>query len=167
MRGTGPQRILRAGIRRGGIELRQLLRTKKELGGHPANVVVAVALVVTISDSVPGTELPMGHLMMAGFSAYLLFQLGVRSHRRRHDRARGSRDRLPAPVPEAHCSTRTPTTRSVHPPPGPYTHHPAPTPAALCPYPRHPTRPVRSPRSVRTPISGYDTQREDCAEPLC
>ncbi|MGW7555378.1 ABC transporter permease [Streptomyces rimosus] len=77
MRGTGPQRYLRAGVRRGGIELRQLLRTKKELSGHLVNIVVAIVLAMTISSSVPGTELPMGHLMMAGFAAYLLFQLGV------------------------------------------------------------------------------------------
>ncbi|MEV5595255.1 ABC transporter permease [Streptomyces sp. NPDC052496] len=77
MRGTGAQRILRAGVRRGGIELRQLLRSKKELGGHLVNVVVAIVLAVTIDDPVRGTQLPMGHLMMAGFSAYLLFQLGV------------------------------------------------------------------------------------------
>ncbi|OKI02512.1 multidrug ABC transporter permease [Streptomyces sp. CB02923] len=77
MRGTGPQRILRAGVRRGSIELRQLLRTKKELSGHLMNIVVAVVLAVTISSPVRGTELPMGHMMIAGFSAYLLFQLGV------------------------------------------------------------------------------------------
>ncbi|MFD7665052.1 ABC transporter permease [Streptomyces sp. NPDC059788] len=77
MRGTGPRRYLRAGVRRGGIELRQLLRSKKELSGHLLNIVVAVVLAVTIGDSVPGTELPMSHLMVAGFSAYLLFQLGV------------------------------------------------------------------------------------------
>ncbi|WP_030021580.1 ABC transporter permease [Streptomyces monomycini] len=77
MRGTGPQRILRAGVRRGGIELRQLARNKKELSGHLANVVVALVLATTISGTVPGTELSMGHLMMVGFCAYLLFQLGV------------------------------------------------------------------------------------------
>ncbi|MEU2791687.1 ABC transporter permease [Streptomyces sp. NPDC007100] len=77
MRGTETRRYLRAGTRRGVIELRQLLRSGKEMGGHLVNVLVPIVLAVTVNDAVPGTELPMGHLMIAGFSAYLLFQLGM------------------------------------------------------------------------------------------
>ncbi|GCB91596.1 transport permease protein [Streptomyces noursei] len=70
-------RPLRAGLRRGGIELRHLLRDRKEMSGHLANVVVALLLATFISDDVPGTRIPMAQLTLSGFAAYLLFQIGV------------------------------------------------------------------------------------------
>jgi ABC-2 type transport system permease protein len=71
------RRYRRAGLQRGGIELRQLLRNPKELSGHLTNVAVALALAAYIGDDVPGTETPMAHLVLAGFAAYLLFQIGL------------------------------------------------------------------------------------------
>ncbi|MGW8062569.1 ABC transporter permease [Streptomyces ziwulingensis] len=68
---------LRAGIQRGGIELRHLLRNPKEMSGHLSNVVVALLIAAYISDDVPGTGTPMAHLVLAGFAAYLLFQIGL------------------------------------------------------------------------------------------
>ncbi|PPS91397.1 ABC transporter permease [Streptomyces sp. MH60] len=67
----------RAGLQRGGIELRQLLRNPKELFGHLTNVVVALAVAAFVGDDVPGTRTPMAHLVLAGFAAYLLFQIGL------------------------------------------------------------------------------------------
>ncbi|MGI5392065.1 ABC transporter permease [Streptomyces sp. CA-251251] len=67
----------RAGLQRGGIELRQLLRNPKELSGHLTNVAVALAVAAFISEDVPGTQTPMAHLALAGFAAYLLFQVGL------------------------------------------------------------------------------------------
>lgn len=71
------RRHWRAGFQRGGIELRHLLRNPKEMTGHLANIVVALLLVGFISDDVPGTRVPMAHLTLAGFAAYLLFQIGL------------------------------------------------------------------------------------------
>ncbi|GAA2685064.1 ABC transporter permease [Streptomyces lunalinharesii] len=70
-------RALRAGVRRGGIELRHLLRDRKEMSGYLSNVVVALVLATFISDDVPGTRIPMAQLTLSGFAAYLLFQIGV------------------------------------------------------------------------------------------
>lgn len=77
--GTGwrRRRYWRAGLLRGGIELRHLVRSPKELSGHLVNVVVALLLAGYISDQVPGTRVPMAHLTLAGFAAYLLFQIGL------------------------------------------------------------------------------------------
>ncbi len=69
--------IWRAGLQRGGIELRHLLRNGKELSGHLTNVVVVLLVAAYVSDDVPGTRTPMAHLMLAGFAAYLLFQIGL------------------------------------------------------------------------------------------
>lgn len=71
------RRYWRAGLLRGGIELRHLLRNPKELSGHLVNVVVALALAGYLSDKVPGTQVPMAHLTLSGFAAYLLFQIGL------------------------------------------------------------------------------------------
>ncbi|WP_425825446.1 ABC transporter permease [Streptomyces fractus] len=67
----------RAGIQRGGIELRHLVRNGKEMSGHLTNVVVALVVAAYISSDVPGTGTPMSHLVVAGFAAYLLFQVGL------------------------------------------------------------------------------------------
>lgn len=67
----------RAGLQRGAIELRHLLRNPKELSGHLSNVVVALLVAGYIGDDVPGTDTPMAHLVLAGFAAYLLFQVGL------------------------------------------------------------------------------------------
>ncbi|MFE7133133.1 ABC transporter permease [Streptomyces sp. NPDC057638] len=67
----------RPGLRRGGIELRHLLRNPKELSGHLTNVAVAVVVAVYVSGEVPGTQTPMAHLVIAGLAAYLLFQVGL------------------------------------------------------------------------------------------
>ncbi|MER6525600.1 ABC transporter permease [Streptomyces sp. NPDC001508] len=67
----------RAGLQRGGIELRHLLRNGKEMSGHLTNVVVALLVAAYVSDDVPGTRTPMAHLVLAGFTAYLLFQIGL------------------------------------------------------------------------------------------
>lgn len=67
----------RAGFLRGGIELRHLLRNPKEMSGHLVNVVVALLVIAYVNDDVPGTRTPMSHLMLAGFAAYLLFQIGL------------------------------------------------------------------------------------------
>ncbi|WP_026247667.1 MULTISPECIES: ABC transporter permease [unclassified Streptomyces] len=64
-------------MRRGGIEIRHLLRNRKELMGYVSNIVVALVLAGFISDDVPGTKIPMAQLTLAGFSAYLLFQIGL------------------------------------------------------------------------------------------
>ncbi|WP_239013238.1 ABC transporter permease [Streptomyces sioyaensis] len=71
------RRPWRAGFQRGRIELRHLLRNRKEFSGHLINVVVALLLAHNISGKVPGTHIPMAHLTLAGFSAYLLFQIGL------------------------------------------------------------------------------------------
>ncbi|MGW6009364.1 ABC transporter permease [Streptomyces sp. NPDC055210] len=67
----------RAGLQRGRIELRHLLRNPKELSGHLANVVAAVAIAAYVTGDVPGTHVPTAHLLLAGFAAYLLFQIGL------------------------------------------------------------------------------------------
>ncbi|MFD4262642.1 ABC transporter permease [Streptomyces sp. NPDC058534] len=67
----------RAGLLRGGIELRHLLRNPKEMSGHLTNVVVALVIAGYVSDDVPGTQTPMAHLVLAGFAAYLMFQIGL------------------------------------------------------------------------------------------
>ncbi|WP_018093142.1 ABC transporter permease [Streptomyces sp. FxanaC1] len=71
------RRYWRAGVLRGGIELRHLLRNPKELSGHLVNVVVALLLAGYLNDKVPGTQVPMAHLTLSGFAAYLLFQIGL------------------------------------------------------------------------------------------
>ncbi|WNZ06704.1 ABC transporter permease [Streptomyces sp. 11x1] len=68
---------LRAGVRRGGIELRHFLRNGKELFSHLTNVVVSLLVAAFLDDDVPGTRIPMTHLVLAGFAAYLLFQVGL------------------------------------------------------------------------------------------
>ncbi|WP_221359650.1 ABC transporter permease [Streptomyces beigongshangae] len=68
---------LRAGFQRGGIELRHLLRNGKEMASHLSNVVVALLVAGFVGDDVPGTRTPMAHLLLAGFAAYLLFQVGM------------------------------------------------------------------------------------------
>ncbi|WP_327658107.1 ABC transporter permease [Streptomyces sp. NBC_00483] len=77
MRTTPMTNSWRAGIQRGGIELRHLVRNGKEMSGHVTNVVVALVIAAYISSDVPGTETPMSHLVVAGFAAYLLFQVGL------------------------------------------------------------------------------------------
>ncbi|MFD5031554.1 ABC transporter permease [Streptomyces sp. NPDC058220] len=67
----------RAGFLRGGIELRHLLRNPKEMSGHLTNVVVALLVAAYVSKDVPGTDTPMSHLVLAGFAAYLVFQIGL------------------------------------------------------------------------------------------
>ncbi|MER7776732.1 ABC transporter permease [Streptomyces sp. NPDC096191] len=67
----------RAGFLRGGIELRHLLRNPKEMSGHLSNVVVALVVAGYVGDDVPGTQTPMAHLVLAGFAAYLMFQIGL------------------------------------------------------------------------------------------
>ncbi|MGW7490211.1 ABC transporter permease [Streptomyces sp. NPDC054786] len=71
------RRYWRAGLLRGGIELRHLVRNPKEMSGHLINVVVALLLAGYVSDKVPGTHVPMAQLTLAGFAAYLLFQIGL------------------------------------------------------------------------------------------
>lgn len=71
------RRYWRAGFLRGGIELRHLLRNPKEMLGQLTNVVAALVIVAYVSDEVPGTRTPMAHLVLAGFAAYLLFQIGL------------------------------------------------------------------------------------------
>ncbi|MEU5304935.1 ABC transporter permease [Streptomyces noursei] len=73
----GRFRPWQAGLRRGGIELRHLLRNRKEFFGYATNIVVALVLAGYINGKVPGTQIPMAHLTLAGFSAYLLFQIGL------------------------------------------------------------------------------------------
>ncbi|MFB6773921.1 MULTISPECIES: ABC transporter permease [unclassified Streptomyces] len=77
----GPRRAVRApwraGFLRGGIELRHLLRNPKEMSGHLGNVVVALVVAGLVGDDVPGTRTPMAHLVLAGFAAYLMFQIGL------------------------------------------------------------------------------------------
>ncbi|MFG3255381.1 ABC transporter permease [Streptomyces sp. NPDC048172] len=75
--GRPRRRTWRAGFLRGGIELRQLLRNPKEMFGHLANVIAALLIVAYVSDEVPGTQVPLAHLMLAGLAAYLLFQIGL------------------------------------------------------------------------------------------
>lgn len=70
-------RYVRAGLLRGGIELRHLLRNPKEMTGQLANIVIALLIAGNTSDNVPGTHIPMAHLMLCGFGAYLLFQIGL------------------------------------------------------------------------------------------
>ncbi|MGW4545048.1 ABC transporter permease [Streptomyces violaceorubidus] len=77
MKGTHMTGYWRAGLQRGGIELRQLLRSPKELSGHLTNVFVALVVAAFVGDEVPGTRTPMAHLVLAGFAAYLLFQIGL------------------------------------------------------------------------------------------
>jgi ABC-2 type transport system permease protein len=77
MRGTPMTNGWRAGLQRGGIELRHLLRNGKEMSGHLTNVVVALLVAAYVSNDVPGTRTPMAHLVLAGFAAYLLFQIGL------------------------------------------------------------------------------------------
>lgn len=67
----------RAGLQRGGIELRHLLGNGKELSGHLANVVVALLVVAYVGDDEPGAGTPTAHLALAGFAAYLVFQMGL------------------------------------------------------------------------------------------
>ncbi|MBE4733569.1 MULTISPECIES: ABC transporter permease [Streptomyces] len=67
----------RAGLQRGGIELRHFVRSGKEMSSHLTNVVVALLVAAWIGDDVPGTRTPMSHLVLAGFAAYLLFQIGL------------------------------------------------------------------------------------------
>ncbi|MFF8092725.1 ABC transporter permease [Streptomyces sp. NPDC016675] len=71
------RRPWRAGFLRGGIELRHLLRNPREMSGHVTNVVVALVIAAYLGDDVPGTQTPMAHLVLAGFAAYLLFQIGL------------------------------------------------------------------------------------------
>ena len=77
MKGTPMTNSWRAGIQRGGIELRHFLRNGKEMSSHVTNVVVALLVAAFISDDVPGTRTPLSHLVLAGFAAYLLFQIGL------------------------------------------------------------------------------------------
>ncbi len=74
---TPMRNALRAGFQRGGIELRHLLRNGKEMASHLSNVVVALLVAGFVGDDVPGTRTPMAHLLLAGFAAYLLFQVGM------------------------------------------------------------------------------------------
>ncbi len=67
----------RAGLLRGAIEVRHLLNNPKEMTGHLTNVGVALLVAAYIGDDVPGTRTPMAHLVIAGFAAYLLFQIGL------------------------------------------------------------------------------------------
>ncbi|WP_328939437.1 ABC transporter permease [Streptomyces tauricus] len=69
--------VWRAGLQRGRIELRHLLRSPKEMSGHLTNVVVALVIAVYVTGDVPGTHVPTAHLVLAGFAAYLLFQIGL------------------------------------------------------------------------------------------
>ena len=71
------RRYWRAGLLRGRIELSHLVRNPKELSGHLVNVVVALLVAGYVTKDVPGTHIPMAHLTLAGFAAYLLFQIGL------------------------------------------------------------------------------------------
>ncbi|MDT0442373.1 ABC transporter permease [Streptomyces johnsoniae] len=67
----------RAGLLRGGIELRHLLRNPREMSGQLTNVVVALLIAAYVGGDVPRTDTPTAHLVLAGFAAYLLFQIGL------------------------------------------------------------------------------------------
>ncbi|MFD8329405.1 ABC transporter permease [Streptomyces lydicus] len=71
------RRHWRAGFQRGVIEIRHLLRNPKEMTGNLLNIVVALTLASYLSGDVPGTHVPMAHLTLSGFAAYLLFQIGL------------------------------------------------------------------------------------------
>ncbi|MGW7521633.1 ABC transporter permease [Streptomyces sp. NPDC054796] len=75
--GVPAGRFWRAGLVRGGIELRHFLRSPKELSGQLTNVVVALLIAAYVSDEVPGTHTPMAHMVLAGLAAYLLVQIGL------------------------------------------------------------------------------------------
>ncbi|GAB2808522.1 ABC transporter permease [Streptomyces daliensis] len=75
--GASTRRFWRAGLLRGGIELRHFLRNPKEMSGQLTNVVVALLIAAYVSDEVPGTHTPMAHLVLAGLAAYLLVQIGL------------------------------------------------------------------------------------------
>lgn len=77
MKGSPMTNAWRAGLQRGGIELRHFARSGKEMSGHLTNVIVALLVAAWIGDDVPGTRTPMSHLVLAGFAAYLLFQIGL------------------------------------------------------------------------------------------
>ncbi len=77
MKGSPMTNTWRAGLQRGGIELRHFVRSGKEMSSHLTNVVVALLVAAWIGDDVPGTRTPMSHLVLAGFAAYLLFQIGL------------------------------------------------------------------------------------------
>ncbi|MEU2716990.1 ABC transporter permease [Streptomyces sp. NPDC007205] len=70
-------RSWQAGLRRGGIEVRHLLRNRKEFVSYLSNVVVALMVASFIHDDLPGTSVPAAHLTIAGFAAYLLLQVGL------------------------------------------------------------------------------------------
>ncbi|MGW5611710.1 ABC transporter permease [Streptomyces sp. NPDC003753] len=70
-------RSWQAGLQRGGIEVRHLLRNRKELVSYLSNVVIALMVASFVHDDLPGTHIPAAHLTIAGFAAYLLFQVGM------------------------------------------------------------------------------------------
>ncbi|MEU5242147.1 ABC transporter permease [Streptomyces lydicus] len=76
-RSAAARRHWRAGFQRGVIEIRHLLRNPKEMTGNLLNIVVALTLASYLSGHVPGTHVPMAHLSLSGFAAYLLFQIGL------------------------------------------------------------------------------------------
>ncbi|GHK05883.1 transport permease protein [Streptomyces sp. Y2F8-2] len=70
-------RSWQAGLQRGGIEVRHLLRNRKEFVSYLSNVVIALMVASFVHDDLPGTHIPAAHLTIAGFAAYLLFQVGM------------------------------------------------------------------------------------------
>lgn len=71
------RRYWRAGLRRAGTEMRHYLRNRKEMTGQLVNVVVALVIAANLGKNIPGTEVPVAHLTLSGFAAYLLFQVGL------------------------------------------------------------------------------------------
>ncbi|MEU4846073.1 ABC transporter permease [Streptomyces gilvosporeus] len=53
------------------------MRNPKEMSGFLVNVAVALVLAGNLTKPVPGTHIPMGQLSLAGFAAYLVFQVGL------------------------------------------------------------------------------------------
>ncbi|MEO3975276.1 ABC transporter permease [Streptomyces sp. CAU 1734] len=71
------RRHWRTGALRGGVELRHLLRNPREMSGHLTNVAVALLIAAHVGGGVPGTDTPAAHPVIAGFAAWLLFQIGL------------------------------------------------------------------------------------------
>ncbi|WP_202638052.1 ABC transporter permease [Bailinhaonella thermotolerans] len=72
-------RTIRAGLRRGGVEYRQFLRSPKDVGvGLIGTVGIFLALAISQRGSDwPGTDTPKASIMAAGFVAFSVFSVAI------------------------------------------------------------------------------------------
>ncbi|MBT3164284.1 ABC transporter permease [Streptomyces sp. Vc74B-19] len=73
------RRVLAVGVRRGLLEMRQMLRTPREAFGLLSTPLLFVVLSTLLDGDIPGSDVPMAELLVAGGVTTMVVQAGLLS----------------------------------------------------------------------------------------